>query len=97
MNIMATINAATSEQVSTIGRLYKNSPVLPGKVRNGKYATILVIVAKMIAVISFVGPSHEATGGGKPPASEFLIASPDTTGTSTSRPSAMISVAMETC
>jgi len=29
MNIIATINAPTSEQVSTIGRLYKNSPVLP--------------------------------------------------------------------
>jgi len=51
----------------------------------------------MIAVMSFVGPSHEAISGGAPLASEFLIASPETTGTSTSRPSAMIRVAMDTC
>mgnify|MGYP003694020515 CR=1 FL=1 len=36
MKIIATISAATKEQVSTMGRLYKNSPVLPGRVRNGR-------------------------------------------------------------
>ena len=58
---------------------------------------MLVMVAKMIALMSFVGPSHAAMSGGKPAPSEFLIASPATTGTSTSRPRAMISVAMEIC
>jgi hypothetical protein len=53
---------------------------------------MLVIVAKMIVLISLVGPTHEAMIEGKPAPSAFLIASPETTGTSTSNLSAMISV-----
>ena len=58
---------------------------------------MLVIVAYIIAVASFVGPSQAATPRRLPAASSRLMASPATTGSSTSRPSAMISVAMETC
>ena len=44
-----------------------------------------------------VGPSQAASSRGVPWPSSRLIASPATTGMSTSRPSAMISVAIETC
>ena len=58
---------------------------------------MFVTVAYMIAVASFVGPSHDATIGGCPAASSRFIESPATTGSSTSSPSAMISVAIDTC
>ena len=55
------------------------------------------MVAKIIAFASFVGPIHDARSRGEPEPSSRLIASPATTGISTSKPRAMISVAMETC
>ena len=45
MNVFATMSDATSAQVIITGRLYRKSPVLPDNIRNGKYATTLVIVA----------------------------------------------------
>ncbi len=58
---------------------------------------MLVIVANKIAVASLVGPSQAATSGRQPSASERLMASPATTGSSTSRPSAKINDAIEIC
>ena len=58
---------------------------------------MFVTVAYMMAVASLVGPSQAATTGGRPSASERLMASPATTGSSTSRPRAMIREAIETC
>ena len=56
-----------------------------------------MIVANAIVLNSFVGPSQAATDLGWPAPSSRTIASPDTTGTSTNSPSAMISEAIETC
>src|SRR5262245_2096132 len=97
MNVIETRREATSEQVMTIGREYMNSPVLPDKRRNGRYATILVTVAYMIAVASLVGPSQAETIEECPIARSLLMASPATTGSSTSKPRAMIRLAIETC
>ena len=47
---------------------------------------MLVIVANRIACASLVGPSHAATTRGCPSASSRLMASPATTGSSTSKP-----------
>ena len=58
---------------------------------------MLVIVAYMMAVAIFVGPSQGATMRGCPSASMRLMESPATTGSSTSSPSAMISDATDTC
>ena len=58
---------------------------------------MLVMVANTIAFASLVGPSQDARSRGEPEPSSRLIASPATTGMSTSKPSAMISVAIETC
>ncbi len=58
---------------------------------------MFVRVAKKIAVANFVGPSHAATRRASPAARPRLIPSPATTGTSTSRPKAIMSVATETC
>ena len=58
---------------------------------------MFVSVAKKMAVASLVGPSHAAMSRGKPAARPRLMPSPATTGTSTSRPSAMINVATDTC
>jgi hypothetical protein len=58
---------------------------------------MLVIVAKMMAVASFVGPSQAATMRGCPLARLCLMASVATTGLSTRRPSAMMSDAMLIC
>ena len=58
---------------------------------------MFVIVAKRIARASFVGPSHAETMGGCPRARSRLMASPATTGSSTSSPSAMMSEAIEIC
>src|SRR5215475_10934975 len=97
MNVIEAMREATSEQVMTIGRLYMNVPESPLSDRNGRYATMLVMVANMIAFASLVGPHHAATTLGCPAARSRLIASPATTGSSTSRPKAMISEAIETC
>ena len=58
---------------------------------------MFLIVAKRIAVASFVGPSHVATSGDFPSFNARLMASPATTGSSTSRPRAMMSEATDTC
>src|SRR5262250_2060641 len=58
---------------------------------------MLVIVANIMALASLVGPSQAATRGGWPRTRSRLMASPATTGSSTRSPSAMISVAIETC
>src|SRR5215469_17243703 len=97
MNVIETNRDATNAQVITIGRLNKNSPVVPVSIRNGRYATTFVIVAKRIACASFVGPSQAEITGGCPSSSARLIESPATTGSSTSNPRAMIRVATETC
>src|SRR5262245_6305907 len=97
MNVIDTSRDATSEHVITTGNVYMNSPVEPVSIKNGRYATMFVIVAYRIAVASLVGPSQAATTGGWPNARSLLIASPATTGSSTSKPSAIISVAIETC
>ena len=97
MKVIETSREATSAQVITIGKLCRNSPVVPFSSRNGTYATMLVIVANRIACASFVGPSHAATTGGWYSAKQRLIESPATTGSSTSSPSAIINVAMDTC
>jgi hypothetical protein len=55
------------------------------------------MVAYKIAVASLVGPSQAAIIFGWPSARVRLIESPATTGSSTSKPSAMISVATDTC
>ena len=95
--VIETNSAASSEQLMTMGRLYRNFPVSPGNSRKGRYETIFVTVAYAIVLNSFVGPSHAAVDLGWPSPSSRTIASPDTTGTSTSSPSAMISEAIETC
>src|SRR5689334_13318357 len=97
MNVIDAIREATNEQVMTIGRLYMNVPESPVSDRNGRYATMFVIVANMIAFASLVGPHHAATTLGCPAAKSRLIASPATTGSSTSKPNAMINEAIETC
>src|SRR5690349_20538306 len=51
---------ATSAQVMTMGRLWRNSPMVPVNIKNGMYAAIFVMVANMIATASFVGPSQAA-------------------------------------
>ena len=58
---------------------------------------MLVIVANIMALASFVGPSQAAARDGWPRTRSRLMASPATTGSSISSPSAMISVAIETC
>src|SRR5215212_9513635 len=58
---------------------------------------MLVIVAYRIAFESLVGPSQAATRRLLPCASSRLIASPATTGSSTSRPKAMINEAIDIC
>ena len=58
---------------------------------------MFVIVANTIAFASLLGPIHDASSRGKPWPISRLIPSPATTGMSTSRPSEMISVAIETC
>src|SRR5688500_3354900 len=58
---------------------------------------MLVSVAYSIVVNSLVGPNHAATDFLCPCPNARSIESPDTTGTSTRRPKAMISDAMETC
>src|SRR6201984_2999986 len=95
--VVETNRAASSEQLMTIGRLYRNLPVSPGNRRKGRYETIFVTVAYAIVLNSFVGPNHAAVDLGWPSPSSRTIASPDTTGTSTSNPRAMISEAIETC
>ena len=55
------------------------------------------MVAKIIAFASLVGPIQDARSLGEPAANSRLIASPATTGMSTSKPRAMIKVAIETC
>jgi len=81
----------------TIGRLYRNLPVSPDNNRNGRYEAMFVIVANAITLNSLVGPSHAAIALGSPSPSSRTMASPETTGTSTRSPSAIISEAMETC
>ena len=88
---------ATSAQARTTGRLFMKLPVSPWISSIGRYATILVMVANMMAVASLVGPSQAATVRGFPPSSSRLMASMATTGSSTNSPRAMISDAMETC
>src|SRR5215469_3907051 len=95
--VIETNRADNSEQLITTGRLYRNLPVSPGNSRKGRYETIFVRVANAIVLNSFVGPSHAAVDLGWPAPSSRTIASPDTTGTSTSKPRAMISEAIETC
>src|SRR5258708_33763113 len=58
---------------------------------------LLGTVAKTWAFVGGVGPSQDAIGGGYPAARPRLMASPATTGLSTNRPNAMMSVAIETC
>ncbi len=58
---------------------------------------MFVTVANAMVLNNFVGPSHAATDLGLPSPSSRTMASPDTTGTSTSSPSAIISEAIETC
>ena len=58
---------------------------------------MFVMVAYRIAFESFVGPSQAATRRLLPCASSRLIASPATTGSSTSSPKAMISEAIDIC
>src|SRR5438094_8099804 len=96
-NVIETMRDATSDSVSTTGSDQMNNPTSPGSVRNGRYAAMFVIVANRIAVASLVGPSHAAVLDFQPAASEFLIASLATTGSSMSRPSAMINDAIEIC
>ena len=43
--VMETNSAASSEQLITMGRLYRNFPVSPGNSRNGRYETMFVTVA----------------------------------------------------
>ena len=69
MNVIDTSREETSEQVITIGRLYRKRPVSPFSIRKGRYATIFVMVAKTMAVASLVGPSQAATMRGWPCAS----------------------------
>src|SRR6266568_958714 len=58
---------------------------------------MFVMVAYRIAFESFVGPSQAATRRLLPCASSRLIASPATTGSSTSRPKAIINEAIDIC
>src|SRR5947209_6346528 len=95
--VIETSSAAISEQLITTGRLYRNLPVSPGSIRKGRYETMFVTVANAIVLNSLVGPSQAAMDLGWPAPSSRTIASPDTTGTSTSRPRAIINEAMETC
>ncbi len=97
MNDIETMSAATSVTVMTTGSVCRKRPVSPDSTRNGRYATTFVSVAKKIARASRVGPIHAAISRGIPPASSRSIASPATTGMSTRSPSAMISVAIDTC
>src|ERR1700755_2246744 len=65
--------------------------------KQGRCEAIFVPVANAIVLNSLVGPSHAAVDLGWPSPSSRAIASPETTGTSTSNPRAMISEAIETC
>ena len=58
---------------------------------------MFVMVANIIAFASFVGPTQDASSRGKPEPNSRLMASPATTGISTNKPRAMISVAIDTC
>ncbi len=58
---------------------------------------MFVMVANTIAVASFVGPSHAAMPLGWPASRSRLMASPATTGSSTSSPRAIMSDAIDTC
>jgi hypothetical protein len=44
-NVMETNRAASSEQLITTGKLYRNLPVSPGSSRKGRYEAMLVTVA----------------------------------------------------
>ncbi len=97
MKVIETSREETRAAVITIGRLRMKSPVEPGSMARGRYAMMLVAVAYRMARASRVGPSQAAIKGGWPAANSRLMASLATTGSSTSKPRAMISEAMETC
>src|ERR1700761_2427905 len=77
-NVIDTSSAASSEQLITTGKLYRNLPVSPGSNRKGRYEAMFVIVANAMTLKSLVGPAQAAMGLGLPSPSSRTMASPDT-------------------